>query len=356
MFNVLFLGRAPPVSRGFYNFLFKPEQEVFIMGEKKKPKVKKTYKEINEKIRSGKVVVVTAEEMIDIVEEKGAVNAAKEVDVVTTGTFGTMCSSGVFFNFGHSKPRIKASKTWLNNVPAYSGIAAVDIYLGVTEPEEDDPLNKVFPGRFLYGGGHVIEDLVTGESVHLKAESYGTQCYPSKHYEADLKLKDFPQAVLYNPRNAYQNYNCAVNVSEETIYTYMGVLRPKLSNANYCSAGQISPLLNDPLFRTIGLGTKIFLGGSTGYVTWLGTQHNPNPPRTSNLVPRVPAGTLAAIGDLKQMNPNWLRGVSFQGYGCSISLGLGIPIPILDEEMAKFTSVKDKDIYTQIVDRDDSMS
>jgi hypothetical protein len=32
----------------------------------RKYKVNKTYKEINEKIRSGKVVVVTAEEIIDI--------------------------------------------------------------------------------------------------------------------------------------------------------------------------------------------------------------------------------------------------------------------------------------------------
>ena len=120
-------------------------------------KVQKTFKQINAKIQSGDVVVVTAEEMIDIVKKKGPVKAARQVDVVTTGTFAPMCSSGAFINFAHSVPGIKAAKIWFNNVPAYAGVAAVDCYIGATEPCEDDPLNKVYPGEFAYGGGHVIQ-------------------------------------------------------------------------------------------------------------------------------------------------------------------------------------------------------
>ncbi len=226
---------------------------------------RKTYAEINEKISKGLAVVVTAEDMVGLVRKKGAARAAKEVDVVTTGTFAPMCSSGAFLNFGHASPPIKASKVWINNVPAYGGLAAVDIYIGATEPTGDDPLNKVHPGAFEYGGGHVIEDLVSGKSVHLRAESYGTDCYPNRYFEKVLTLQEFPYAVMCNPRNAYQNYNCAVNVSRKTIYTYMGTLKPNLGNANYCSAGQLSPLLNDPYYRTMGLGTRIFLGGATGF-------------------------------------------------------------------------------------------
>ena len=313
-------------------------------------KVNKTIAEINEKIRKGKAVVVTAEEIIDIVEEKGAVRAAQEVDVVTTGTFGPMCSSGAFMNFGHSQPRIKAAKAWLNDVPVFAGLAAVDVYIGVTEPAEDDPLNKVFPGEFRYGGGHVIQDLVAGKTLRLRAESYGTDCYPLKKLEKEITLKTVPECYLFNPRNAYQNYNCAVNLSEKTIYTYMGVLRPQGGNANYCSAGQLSPLLNDPLYKTIGIGTRIFLGGGQGFIVWRGTQHNPNVKRGPNQVPRAGAGTLSVLGDLKQMSPEWLVGASFQGYGCTLVVGLGVPIPILNEEIVQYTAVKDEDIYTQIVD------
>lgn len=313
-------------------------------------KVNKTYAEINARIKAGEAVVVNAEEMIDIVRQDGPVEAARRVDVVTTGTFSTMCSSGAFLNFGQTTPTIKAAKVWINKVPAYGGLAAIDIYLGSTEPTEDDPLNKIYPGEFRYGGGHIIEDLVAGKKVFLEAKAYPTDCYANRKCKKELTLADFPHALLCNPRNAYQNYNCAVNLSDRTIYTYMGTLKPDCRNANYCSAGELSPLMNDPYYRTIGLGTRIFLGGGIGYVTWQGTQHNPGALRSANGTTRRPAGTIMVQGDLKQMTPEWLRGISLQGYGCSLAVGLGIPIPILDEEMAYFAGVADKDIYTQVVD------
>ncbi len=312
----------------------------------------KTINEINEKIKKGKAVVLTAEEMIEMVEVKGSKKAAEEVDVVTTGTFGPMCSSGMYINVGHTKPKIKlgGGTCALNDVPAHSGFAAVDIYFGCTSLPEDDPRNKVYPGKFSYGGGHVIEEFVAGKDIKLVGTSYGTDCYPRRKLETWINIKDVNEAVLFNPRNVYQNYNVAVNLSDENIYTYMGVLKPKLGNANYCSAGQLSPLLNDPLYRTIGIGTKIFLGGGIGYVAWQGTQHNPSVKRKENHVPCVPAGTLAVIGDLKQMKPEWLVGTSMLGYGVTLTVGIGIPIPMLDEEMARFTAVRDEEIFAQVVD------
>jgi len=316
----------------------------------------KTIAEINEKIKKGQAVVVTAEEIIEIVEKKGLEQAAKEVDVVTAGTFGPMCSSGAYFNFGHSKPKIKAGggKAYLNNVPAYAGWAAVDLYLGATALPEDDPCNKIRPGEFAYGGGHVIEDLVAGKDIRLQVETYGTDCYPRKHLDTWINIKDLNEAVLFNPRNAYQNYNVAVNLSNKTIYTYLGVLKPNLGNANYCSAGQLSPLLNDPFLKTIGIGTRIWLGGGIGYVVWQGTQFNPQAPRTEKGVPKRPAQTLAVIGDLKKMSPQWVKGVSLVGYGVSLCVGIGVPIPILNEEIAKYVSVKDEEIWCPVIDYSES--
>ena len=222
---------------------------------------------------------------------------------------------------------------------------------GATELPEDDPLNKVYPGRFEYGGGHVIEDLVRGKDVKLKAAAYGTDCYPRRELETLINLRDLNTAQLLNPRNGYQNYNVAVNAfGRKPIYTYMGILRPKMANANYCSAGQLSPLLNDPEYRTIGIGTRIFLGGATGYVFYHGTQHNPGEERTAAGVPRGGAGTIAVTGDLKKMSAEYLRGVSITGYGASLAVGIGIPIPILDEDMARFTAVRDSGIFAPVVD------
>ncbi|HOJ92407.1 MAG TPA: homocysteine biosynthesis protein [Dictyoglomaceae bacterium] len=312
----------------------------------------KTIEEINEKIRQGKAVVVTAEEMIGIVKEKGVEKAAKEVDVVTTGTFGVMCSSGIYFNIGHTKPRIKlgGGKVYLNGVPAYAAYSAADLFLGATALPDDDPRNKYYPGEFPYGGGHVIEELIAGKDIRITAQAYGTDCYPKKSLDAYINIHNLNEAMLFNVRNAYQNYNVAVNSSDKAIYTYLGMLKPRFGNANYSSAGQLSPLLNDPYYKTIGIGTRIFLGGGMGYVIWHGTQHDPGAERTERGIPKVGAGTLAVIGDLKQMNPEWIRGVSVKGYGASLAVGIGIPIPILNEEMAFYTSVSDEEIYAPIVD------
>ena len=144
-------------------------------------------------------MVVTAEEVIDIVAEKGYSKAAREIDVVTTGTFGPMCSSGVFINFGHAKPRIRMQRVWLNGVEAYAGIAAVDAYIGAAQVAENDPENKVYPGRFLYGGGHVIHDLVAGKEIRLEAISYGTDCYPNKKVDTVITLADVNEAFMFNP-------------------------------------------------------------------------------------------------------------------------------------------------------------
>ncbi len=316
----------------------------------------RTIEEINEKIRAGKAVVFTAEEIISVAREKGITKAAKEVDVVTTGTFGIMCGSGAYFNVGHTKPRIKlgGGRVTLNDVPAYTGLAAVDLFLGGTALPEDDPRNRQHPGEFLYGGGHVIEELVAGKDVRLSATAYGTDCYPRKKLETLINIRDLNEAVLFNVRNSYQNYNVAVNGSDKTIYTYMGILKPDYGNASYSSAGQLSPLFNDPYYKTIGIGTRIFLGGGTGYVTWNGTQHDPCVPRNEKGLPTGGAGSLAVMGDLKQMNSRWLVGASVTGYGASLTVGVGVPIPILSEEILAYTTVTDADISAPVIDYSDS--
>jgi len=300
----------------------------------------KTYEEINEKIKKGKAVVCTAEEILSIVKGKGAKAAARQVDIVTTGTFGAMCSSGAFLNFGQTKPKIRATEMWINGVEAYCGVAAVDCYIGATKQRGTDR----------YGGGHVIQDLVAGNRVHVRARSNGTDSYPCKEIEKDMSLGEFPDAFLFCPRNGYQNYNCAVNRSSRKIRTYMGVLQPHMKNAAYSGAGELSPLMNDPYFETIGVGTRIFLGGGIGYVTGPGTQHNPAPKRNKKGVPVRPAGTVAVTGDLKSMSSDFLKGAFFTGYGPTLRVGLGIPIPILNEQVLEYVCISNEDIVIPVVD------
>lgn len=311
----------------------------------------KTWDDINSRIREGRAVVVTASQMKEIVRESGTRSAAARVDVVTTGTFAPMCSSGALFNIGHPSPRIKLRTASLNGVPACAGLAAVDLFLGATSLREGDPGNACFPGGFRYGGGHVIEDLVRGRDVMLEAAGHVTDCYPRAELSTLLRLEDFVEAALLNPRNCYQNYGVAVNAhSERPLYTYMGILQPGPANAAYCSAGELSPLLNDPFYRTIGPGSRIFLGGAAGMVMGHGTQHSPGVRRNGFGVPVGGAGTLSVTGDLKRMSHEFVRGASITGYGVSLALGIGIPIPVLDEDMAAFTSVRDEQITAPVLD------
>ncbi len=310
----------------------------------------KSYEDINRKIEAGQAVVMDAEEVIDYVDRKGLDEAAEEIDVVTTATFGAMCSSGAFFNFGHSKPKIRITEAWMDDVLLYSGIASVDAFLGASQLRHNDPANMNYPGEFRFGGGHVMEKLIRGEKVQLFALSYGTDDYPNRELRTWLTLDDLNQAVMVNPRNCYQNYNVAVNTTDRSVYTYLGHLKPNLGNAAYSSAGQLSPLLNDPYYRTIGIGTSVWLAGARGHVHAEGTQHAPVCDRGENGVPMEGAGTLGLTGDMKQMDPEFVRGMSLKGYGASLALGIAIPIPILDKAMLRAVTVRDRDIYGTVID------
>lgn len=303
----------------------------------------KTIEEINQRINDGDAVVITAAEMTQVVNENGAENAAKEIDVVTTGTFGAMCSSGAFLNFGHTDPPIKMTKTYLNGVESYSGLAAVDTYIGATQPSRNPEIG------IDYGGAHVIEDLIRGNDVELVADSYGTDCYPLTEVKTYVNLDNLNDAVMLNPRNSYQNYAAAVNSTEETIYTYMGTLLPNMGNVSYSSAGGLSPLLNDPYFQTIGFGTKIFLCGAEGYVIGEGTQHNTEVQR-KNGVPVGGAGTMMLKGDMKKMDHEFVRGATMPKYGSTLFVGVGVPIPILNSDIAKRTAITDEDITCHVTD------
>ncbi len=294
--------------------------------------MKKSIDLINERIRDGNARVVSAEEMPDIVQELGEEGALMEVDVVTTGTFGAMCSSGAFFNFGHADPPIRMERIWLNDVEAYAGIAAVDAYLGAASDSDTQGME--------YGGAHVLEDLVAGNPVELRAISRGTDCYPRKTITTELYLEDLNHAIMCNPRNAFQRYAAATNTSDRTLHTYMGTLLPHAGNISFSGAGTLSPLANDPHMRVIGSGVPIFLCGARGMVVGEGTQASPG----------SGFGNLMTTGDMKEMSQDFLRAATFTGYGATLYVGVGIPLPVVDIGVVRSTAVRDEDISTPIVD------
>lgn len=301
----------------------------------------KSYEEINEKILKGEGVVVTAEEIVKMSKEISVKEIAEKIDVVTTGTFSPMCSSGAFINFGHTNPPMRMEKIKLNNVEVYGGLAAVDGYIGASEESEND---------ITYGGAHVIEQIIRGNDVKLEAYGKGTDCYPRKEIKTLLNKHTINEFYLFNPRNAYQNYDAATNGSNKTIYTYMGKLLSDYRNVTYTTSGELSPLIKDPQLRTIGIGTRVFVGGTIGYIAWNGTQFNTDVEKNGRGIPIGPAATLAIIGNAKQMNAEFVRAAYFKNYGVTLYVGIGIPIPVLDEDMVYHLCTANEDILTNIVD------
>jgi uncharacterized protein (DUF39 family) len=312
----------------------------------------RTIADINDKIQRQKAVVLTVDEVKARVAESGVRAVAKEVDVVTTGTFEPMESSGAVINLGHTDPPIKIRQCWLDHVPAYSGFGAVDLYIGATQPADYTGSGDLSEPeeRRERGGGHVIADLIAGKTVHLQATGHVTDCYPRASFETNISTASINQFYLFNPRNLYQNFVVGVNGGDRPLYTYLGPLLPGLGNAVYSNPGAISPLWNDPDLSLIGIGTRVMLGGGIGYVTWEGTQHFPLQKRLDNHTPIGPAATLALIGDAKQMKPRWVKGCYFKGYGPSLMLGVGVPLPVLNEEVIARCAVRDDEIVAPVVD------
>lgn len=306
----------------------------------------RTIAEINEKISQNRAVVWTAEELKTRVAEIGVTKATKQVDVITTGTFEPMESSGAIINLGHTDPPIKIRRCWLDGVPAYAGFGAVDLFLGASCPIDSVDGEEVKER----GGGHVIEDLIAGKSVQVKAVGQVTDCYPRASFETSITRDTINQFYLFNPRNLYQNFIVGVNGGDVPLYTYLGVLQPRLGNAVYSNPGALSPLMNDPDLQLVGIGTKIFLGGGIGYVSWEGTQHFPLQKRLDNRTPIGPSATLALIGDGKQMDAKWIRGCYLKNYGPSLMLGVGVPLPVLNESVVQHCAVKDQELVAPIVD------
>lgn len=306
--------------------------------------------QINDKIRAGTAVVLTVEDVKARVEVEGIAAVAAAVDVVTTGTFEPMESSGAIINLGQTDPPIKIRQCWLDGVPAYAGFGAVDLYLGASQVSEYGDEDESRELTRMRGGGHVISDLIAGESVALRAIGQVTDCYPRSSFETMITRDRINQFYLMNPRNLYQNFIVGVNGGERPLYTYLGVLQPGLGNAVYSNPGAVSPLLNDPMLESVGIGSRIWLAGAQGYVSWEGTQHFPLQKRLPNDTPIGPAATLALMGDAKQMDARWVCGCYFKGYGPSLMLGVGVPIGVVSEAVIARCAVLDKDLVAPIVD------
>jgi putative methanogenesis marker 16 metalloprotein len=292
----------------------------------------KTLEAINRKIQEGSAKVWAACEFKERVRS-GETVTARDVDVVTCGTFGVMSGTMAALSIPVSPGGfVRAEQVWLNGVPAYPGpcpnenLGIIDVIV----------FGTAHAGR-KYGGGHLFRDIVSGKSIEVVVQAEG------REFVSSVRLPDLGFARIITTRSAFKNYYACVNPNRSVIHTIFSVtgLSGPCTEATFSGCGEINPLQNDPSLRTIGPGTRILVNGGIGYVMGTGTRSTPGRPN------------LSVYADMAGMVPELMGGfVTSAGPECLASFA--VPVPVLDDRSVADLSILNEHIplpVTSIADR-----
>lgn len=280
---------------------------------------KKTIAEINEKLKDGSAVVMTAMEFKREVR-RGRRFQVSDVDVVTTGTRGVMSGTSAMLvvPLGEKVGGRPVREVWMNGVPCFpasipeKGTGLVDMILYGTAESCD------YRGR--YGGGHVLRSLVEGREVEVECVTTdGTRSV------VGITLDQLRFARLYNFRNDYQNYMAFTNVKNHKSYRmnpssiFACRPMPRLRGLAVSGSGEMNPLENDVSRTVLRPGVRILLNGSPAVLVSYGTR--------SSEAKRA----LFVVGDLFGMDPQYMGGFK-TSYGVEVTNGIAIPFPVTSQE------------------------
>lgn len=290
--------------------------------------VPRTIDEINEKLKKQKAVVVTADEFKRMVRSDKKLD---HVDVVTTATIGIMSGTAALLSipFAERGQFERVNKVWLNGVPAYPGPCPNE-RLGIA----DVIVYGTGYANNKYGGGHLFRELVEGEEITLKAETD-----KGDFIETSFTLDQLEFARVIGTRTTFKNYMAFTNSGQDAIKTIFSVtpLKGNLQEATVCGCGEINPLQNNVKLETIGVGTRILVNGTQGYVLGSGTRSSQDRPNIS------------IVADMKGMKPEYMGGFN-TSVGPECITSVAIPIPILNDSILEQLKVLDEHIALPIAE------
>jgi len=287
---------------------------------------KRTYSEINRKISKDKAVVLTVQELIEKIRD-GENVSFDDVDVITTATKALMSGIAGIFSFRLTPPKKirKFIKVSLNGIAAFPGpcpnefLGIVDLILYGTN--HSTTIEN-------YSGGMLFRDLVEGKTIKVCAEGENGELL-----ERELTLDDMQFARMMGTRQAIKNYFAMVNPSPDPVETIFSVLplAGDKKQLTFSGCGAMNPFQNDPDADVLGVGTKILVNGSEGYIFGPGT-------RNDKLKPNM-----QTIADFKGMKPEYM-GAFETSYGLENICSIAVPIPILNEKVFKQLLKSDSEV------------
>jgi len=294
---------------------------------------RKTVTEINEKIKKGEAVVLTAEEFKQMVRNEEPVTA-EDIDVVTCATCAIMSGTAAILSIPVAERNEfeRADKVWLNGIPAFPGpcpnerLGIVDVFVYGTARANHE-----------YGGGHLFREIVEGKQIEVKVK-VGTSDR-NRIIERRISKEDLQFARMITTRSSFKNYMAFVNPEEGEVRSIFSVrgLKGPYKEISVTGSGEINPLENDPLLKTVGIGTKIMVNGAMGYVIGEGTRSSREKPN------------LSVIADMHGMDAEFMGGfVTSTGPECITSIA--VPIPVISEEVFSNLKIMDEEIKLPIAD------
>lgn len=292
----------------------------------------RSVEEINQKIKMGDATVLTAEEVSKLVNE-GDVPKAQDVDVVTTGTCGIMSGTAAILHVPVADPGAfkKAKNVLLNGVPGFPGPCPNE-WLGSVDMIIYGTAHSIYDNK--YGGGFLFKDLVGGKEIDVEMESTEGKIIKSK-----TNIEEIGTAQMIGTRMAFKNYNSFTNPGEDTVSSIFHAIDMEgpFKGLSVSGCGQLNPLENDPVMKTICTGAKVLLNGSEGLVIGRGTRSSDEKPN------------LMITGDMTQMDAHYLGGFK-TGAGPEVFDSVAAAIPILNEDILEQTFIQNRDIKLPVAD------
>ena len=291
-----------------------------------------SYPEILERIMQGEAVVITAQEVAELVLS-GESSRLSEVDVVTTATRAVMSGTYAVLSFPVAGPAsfLRAKRVWINGIAAQVGpcpnenLGVLDLVVLGTAHSQSRPN---------YGGGHLFRDLVERKIVQVEVETDD-----GRTLQAKVGLDEMPHARLFGTRHAFKNYSAFVNAgieSANTIFHSRG-FTPHCREATFSGCGQINPLKNDPLLESIGIGTRILMNGAEGFVLGTGTRSSKERPN------------LSGFADMHKMAAEFMGGFATSA-GPECICSWAVPIPVISKTILVEIARLDRDIALPVND------
>jgi putative methanogenesis marker 16 metalloprotein len=294
--------------------------------------MERSFSEILARIEKGEAVVMTSQEVCDLVKI-GEQADLQDVDVVTTATRAVMSGTYAVFSFPVADPGsfCWAVNVWINGISAHVGPCPNE-KLGVLDLVVFGTAHSRY--RHNYGGGHLFRDLVEGNPVFVEVKTD-----EGKTLQFEISLDQVPHARLYGTRHAFKNYSAFVNPSERPVSSIFHTrpFEPHFGGATFSGCGQINPVKNDPLLESIGVGTRILINGAEGFVTGQGTRSCPDRPN------------LTGFADMHMMDPEYMGGfITSAGPECVCSWA--VPIPVTTDTILKEIARLDGSILLPVMD------